>query len=241
MIQGFKRDVEEGNIKKGDKLLVNGVVEYQFYNDEVQKHFVIKSIKKAESTDKSHLTLITEVLVEPNAVKEVENGLEIDVLMLEYMKLDNESKKYPRLIPEKLVYPTDNKMVKKLMLEKLKVKDGYAAACFEINVFRSAKEVTIQPLSDEQKLYIELGFISEEEALNDNKVIDDHVTEELRITKPIVKKQYKDIVFTPSREQTKEFLKGLNPKAENMFDVFSESNIGVSDLDDFFNSDDLPF
>ena len=241
LIDAFKRDIEEGKIKKGDKLNVNGVVEYQFYNDEVQKHFVIKSIKKAEPTDKPHLTLVTEVLVEPNAVKEVEDGLEIDVLMLEYMKLDRESKKYPRLIPEKLVYNTDNKIVKKLMLDKLNIKEGYVAACFEINLFRSAKEVTVQPLSENQKLYVELGFITEEDALKENTLIDDTISEELIVVKPVVKKQFKDIVFTPNQEQTKEFLKDLNPKVDTMFDVFGSSNIDDADLDNFFNEDSLPF
>lgn len=241
LIKGFEELINEGFVTKDMRLKVIGDVEFQYYNGEVKPHYNIKSISLPDKNIKDSLIIVESLLVEKDSIKETDNGLEIDGYVVEYMKLDNESKKYPRLIEQHLIYPTDNKMVKKLMLDKLNIKEGYVAACFEINLFRSAKEATVQPLTDEQKLFVELGFISEEEALKDNTIIDDHVTEELRVVKPVVKKQFKDIVFIPNQEQTKEYVKGFEPKVENMFNVFGESSIEDSDLDDFFNSDDLPF
>lgn len=241
LIKNFEELINEGFVTKDMRLKVVGDIEFQYYNGEVKPHYNIKSISLPDKDAKDSLTIVESLLVEKESIKETDNGLEIDGYVVEYMKLDNESKKYPRLIEQHLIYPTDNKMVKKLMLEKLNIKEGYVAVCFEIGLFRSAKEVTVQPLTEQQKLYIELGFLSEEEALKENTLIDDHVTEELRVVKPVVKKQFKDITFVPNVDQCKEFVKGLEPKAENMFNVFGESNIDDSDLDDFFNSDDLPF
>ena len=220
---------------------VRGNLELQVYNGEVQKRYVIKSITKAKQDDKPHFSLVAEVLVEKDAVKEVEDGVEIDALLLEYMKLDGEDKKYPRLIPQKLTYKMTNNAIKRMVMEKLKVDEGYKAVCFECNVFRSAGEVKVEPLTDEQKLYIELGFLTKEEAEKDNTVVDSNITEELQVVKPVVKRQYKHISFVPDKEQTKEFTKGVEPKVNNVFDdPFGGSLVGDSDLDDFFDMD-LPF
>ena len=240
LIQAFKTDVENGNVKKDDMLDVRGNLELQVYNGEVQKRYVIKSIAKAKQDDKPHFSLVAEVLVEKDSVKEVEDGVEIDALLLEYMKLDGEDKKYPRLIPQKLTYKMTNNAIKRMVMEKLKVDEGYKAVCFECNVFRSAGEVKVEPLTDEQKIYIELGFLTKEEAEKDNTVVDSNVTEELQVVKPVVKRQYKHISFVPDKEQTKEFTKGIEPKADNVFDdAFGNSLVGDSDLDSFF--EDLPF
>ena len=240
LIQAFKSDVENGNVKKDDMLDVRGNLELQVYNGEVQKRYVIKSITKAKQDDKPHFSLVAEVLVEKDSVKEVEDGVEIDALLLEYMKLDGEDKKHPRLIPQKLTYKMTNNAIKRMVMEKLKVDEGYKAVCFECNVFRSAAEVKVEPLTDEQKLYIELGFLTKEEAEKDNTVVDGNVTEELQVVKPVVKRQYKHISFVPDKEQSKEFTKGIEPKADNVFDdTFGNSLVGDSDLDSFF--EDLPF
>ena len=242
LIQAFKSDVENGNVKKDDMLDVRGNLELQVYNGEVQKRYVIKSIAKAKQDDKPHFSLVAEVLVEKDSVKEVEDGVEIDALLLEYMKLDGEDKKHPRLIPQKLTYKMTNNAIKRMVMEKLKVDEGYKAVCFECNVFRSAGEVKVEPLTEEQKLYIELGFLTKEEAEKDNTVVDSNVTEELQVVKPVVKRQYKHISFVPDKEQTKEFTKGVEPKVNNVFDdPFGGSLVGDSDLDDFFDMDSLPF
>lgn len=239
LIQAFKTDVENGNIKKDDMLDVRGNLELQVYNGEVQKRYVIKSITKAKQDDKPHFSLVAEVLVEKDSVKEVEDGVEVDALLLEYMKLDGEDKKYPRLIPQKLTYKMTNNAIKRMVMEKLKVDEGYKAVCFECNVFRSAGEVKVEPLTDEQKLYIELGFLTKEEAEKDNTVVDSNVTEELQVVKPVVKRQYKHISFVPDKEQTKDFIKGIEQEKVN--DVFGNSMINDDSLDDFFSDIDLPF
>ena len=242
LIQAFKTDVENGNVKKDDMLDVRGNLELQVYNGEVQKRYVIKSITKAKQDDKPHFSLVAEVLVEKDSVKEVEDGVEIDALLLEFLKLDGEDKKHPRLIPQKLTYKMTNNAIKRMVMEKLKVDEGYKAVCFECNVFRSAGEVKVEPLTDEQKLYIELGFLTKEEAEKDNTVVDSNVTEELQVVKPVVKRQYKHISFVPDKEQSKEFMKGIEPKVDNVFDdAFGSSLIGDSDLDDFFDMDNLSF
>ena len=241
LIQSFKKDVENGSIKRDDMLDVRGNLELQVYNGEVQKRYVIKSITKAKTDDKPHFTLLAEMLVEKDSVKEIDGGVEVNGLLLEYIKLDGEDKRYPRLIPQMVSYKMDNNAIKRMVTEKLKVDEGYKAVCFECNVFRSAGEVKVTPLTDEQKLYIEMGFLTKEEAERDNTVVDSNITEELQVVRPVVKRQYKHISFVPDKEQTKDFIKGIEPKVNNMFDdPFGGSVVvGDSDLDDFF--DNLPF
>ena len=70
-------------------------------------------------------------------------------------------------------------------------------------------------------------------------MVDSNVTEELQVVKPVVKRQYKHISFVPDKEQTKDFIKGI--EREKVNDVFGNSMINDDSLDDFFSDIDLPF
>ena len=98
----------------------------------------------------------------------------------------------------------------------------------------------VKPLTDDQKLYIDLGFITEEEAVRENTVVSGEVIEKLTVLRPDVKKQYAKITFVP--EVNSEWIKGLEPKVESALgdSFFDGDALDGSDLDSFFGAD-LPF
>lgn len=240
LIQSLKSDIESGKIKKDDVLKVEGNVELEFYKDTLKKKYTIKSIKPVGENSELGFYVKQEVLVEPNGLKEVEDGFTLDVLMLEYMKLEGEDKRNPRLVGETLAYPTTNPQVKMLIKRALSDIETYKAIHLKCKLERTAPEVEVKPLTDDQKLYIDLGFITEEEAVRENTVVSGEVIEKLTILRPDVKKQYAKITFVP--EVNSEWIKGLEPKVESALgdSFFDGDALDGSDLDSFFGAD-LPF
>lgn len=247
----FIRSLHE-HMKNGDmtsKLLkITGDLEYSLRNKEPQLKLKPRFVGLAPEGDVPYMKALVSTLFTKDAVvHDVANKtLTVNGFVQEYVKLEGESGKSPRMFPQefKIDYaknPKTEVALEGFYKNVLSVDDNYKAIYFECDLFKAADEVKVGELTEEQKLYISLGLLSEEQAIIDNTVKDNKETFEFRVVAPNIKKEpYTKTTFIPD-EQDK-FVFGFEPKVTQMFDtapdtslLFETSAVSDSDLDSFFS------
>lgn len=234
--------------KLDDKVLsLRGEFEYKLYNGEVQRTLNLKSIGFAEENAEMNLTAIVTAIYKKGemTVDSVNKKIILNGYVQEYVKLEGEQNKQGRMFPQAFIMDygksSAQEAVKNAYLNWFDGKDDkYYAICLECKMFKGAGDVKVKPLTDEQKLYIDLGFLTEEQAIKDNTAKDDNVLSELRVKAPVISKEpYTRTVFIP--ENTDKFVFGFDVVKDSMFDnndssssLFEESSVNTDDLDSLF-------
>lgn len=239
--------------KLNDRVLrLTGDIEYKLYNGEVQRTLNLKSIGfAADDVIEMDFKVVMSAVYKKDGLTydDANKKLVLHGFVQEYVKLDGESNKLGRMFPQDFVidYTKHTKspdLLKNLYVSNLDVKDDKChAILFEAELFKGVKNVKVNPLTDEQKLYIELGLLSEEEALKDNEVKDDHVLSEVRVIRPSIKNPpYTRTTFIPDNHD--KFVFGFDVVKDEMFDnnddtssddLFGTSKVSDDDLDSLFN------
>lgn len=240
MIRITMVELKKGTMKD-KKLKITGDINYSYYNGEVQLTFVPRYIGFAKEDEALALKVSHTVVFTKDALTVEGNIAKFKGYVQEFMKLNGETKRYGRMVPQEFVINVEREAIKKFYQSKLVANENeYKAVSLVSTLFKGAKEVTVKPLTEEQRLYIELGFLTEEEALKDNEVKDDKETFELRVLHPDIRREeYKDT--TVVIEDTSSFVFGVEPKVENMFNEFNE-NTQEADVNELFGdvvSDDF--
>lgn len=240
LIMTVKRMIDDGTLVENTKLKVEGNVEVQVYQNEPRLHYQVKSISFADENEKVGLNFMFEILIDKDSVKLVEGECKLEPYVLEYLKLDGEDNKNPRLIKQALKFEPTSEIGKKYFLNKVKVDKGYRAFCVVGEVVRTAPDMQVEPLTEDQKFFISEGWITEEEALRENTTIaSDSVEEYLVVTGFSPRGNYKKFCFDIDEEQSKDFVIGLEPK-KSVFEETPNDLMGMFS-DNVFNEDDFPF
>lgn len=240
LIMTVKQLIDDGTLAENTKLKVEGSVEVQVYQNEPRLHYQVKSISFADENEKVGLNFMFEILIDKDSVKLVEGECKLEPYILEYLKLEGEDNKNPRLIKQPLKFEPTSEIGKKYFLSKVKVDKGYRAFCVVGEVVRTAPDVQVEPLTEDQKFFINEGWITEEEALRENTtIVGDSVEEYLVVTGFSPRGNYKKFCFDIDEEQSKDFVIGLEPK-KSVFEETPSDLMGMFS-DNVFNEDDFPF
>lgn len=247
LIMTVKRMIEDGSLVEGTKLKVDGNIEVQVYKDEPRLHYQVKSICFADENDKVGLNFMLEILLDKESVKLVDGECKLEPYVLEYLKLDGEDNKNPRLIKQALKFEPTSEMGKKYFLSKVKIDKGYRAFCTVGEVVRTAPDVVVEPLTEDQLFFISEGWITQEEAERANTtIVSDNVEEYLVVTGFSPRGNYKTFCFDVTEDQSKEWLVGLEPKKTVFEQVGEDSSDVNADLmsmfsDNIFGDEQFPF
>lgn len=255
-IHEILKAVESGKITKDTVLRVRGDIEYSLYNGKQQSKLIPKGISIASEKEQTQglyfRSLVTTLFKKDSLVKDEENKKFIlNGFIQEWIKLEGETSRNPRLFDQSFIidYGKNEKMadaIKAMYLQYLDVQDDKVhAICFESDLYKGASEVKVEPLTDEQKMFISIGILTEEEAIEYNTTRGEDKVIEHNVVRPMIKVDpYKKVTFVPS-EQDK-FVFGFEPKVETFFaeeqsstsDELSGDTVSVfgdSDLANFFN------
>ena len=190
----------------------------------------------------------TSAVIKKGAVKVDEENKKIILngFTQNYMKLDGEQSKRGYMVPEDFIlsYVHENEktsqMRKQLYLKLFDVKDdNLHAVLFDCEIFKGANEVKVLPLTDEQKMFISLDLLTEEEAIENNTVKDNKVTTELRVVRPVLKTPYEKVTYVIDNKDTIEKmifeLKAKVDEVDEVTEAFGETVVDSELFDSWFN------
>lgn len=238
-IKSIEAHAKAGHLNK--RVRITGDVEINYYNGTTSLKYRPKKVEEVEKNTPMKLAVLMNGLVKNDSLKETDEGLEVDLFVGEYFKLPDEDKRHERFSEQHLIVPkNDNPKVNAFFKALFKVSPNeHRAVILEMEVFRGAGEVVVKELSDTQKMYIELGFMTEEEAIKDNTMKDSVQKEELRVVQPGRREGYTFKGLKVSDEQFKEMIFGFEPIVSTVEDLFGGE--GTSDFMSLFSDEDLPF
>ncbi len=233
-VMAVHKAMKEGKFN-GKTIMVKGTVELSVYNNKVSTKLRPRTITEVKTEEERFEWVVTTV-VKPNAI--VENTKEKIVFkahVSEYLKLEGEDKRNRRFLEQDFTYYKKGGKVDTFIEMLVTVKDGVRALYLDTRLFKGAAEVTVSELTDDQKFYIELGLLTEEQARKDNTMKDNKETVEVRVVgvKLDEKNGYGRTGLVP--EDSDEFLFGIEPKVdENKLDgldaLFSNASIDEADM-----------
>lgn len=183
------------------------------------------------------------------SVNEKDKVMKFNGFVQSYMKLDGESNKRGYMIPQEFIIhyaknPVTEPLLKKMYETKLVAKENeLKAVLFECELFKGATETKVGELTEEQKLYIQLGLLTEEEAIENNTVKNDFVASEIHVIRPLLVKSYSNTTLLLNDEDnlSKMVFDLEGKKADQVFNdneevnLFSATTVSDADLEALFN------
>ena len=238
-VKSVEAHAKAGHLNK--RVRITGDVEVNYYNGTTSLKYRPKKIEEVSNDTPMKLMVQMNGLVKNDSLKETENGLEVELYVSEYFKLQDEDKRHERFSEQRLVVPkNDNPKVDAYFKTLFSVKPNeHRAVILEMEVFRGAGEVVVKELSETQRLYISLGFLTEEEAIKDNTMKDSVQKEELRVVRPSKREGYTFKGLNVSEEQYKEMIFGFEPIVSKTEDLFGGGD--GADFMSLFSDGDMPF
>lgn len=238
-VKSVEAHAKAGHLNK--RVLIKGDVEVNYYNGVTSFKYRPKQITEVPEDTPMKLAVQLNGLVKPKSLKETDQGMEVELYVSDYFKLQDEDKRHERFSEQRLIVPkNDNPRVNAFFKQLFTVKDNeHRAVILELEVFRGAGEVVVKELTDTQKMYISLGFLTEEEAIKDNTMKDSVQKEELRVVKPGKREGYTFKGLCVSEEQYKDMIFGFEPIVSKTEDLFGSGD--TTDFMSLFSDADMPF